>query len=117
MNIIESNMIIANFMGAKSHKEALLSMHGYEIWLPIHGIVNHTTIELGKGKTIHYHDKWDWLMPVVDKINKLPNLKKQGDTTLDSFKRDIRTYVGLVDIQNAYNHIIQLLNWYNPLKK
>jgi hypothetical protein len=52
--IIESNRLIAEFMG----------FDRYSVILPIEGFLN-------KGP---YHSSWDWLMPVIDRIEKIDEL-------------------------------------------
>ncbi len=67
MNTQENNQLIAEFMGARvikglfSSKEALETsdMNCY-ISLP-----KHITVE-----ALKFHTSWDWLMPVVDKIER-----------------------------------------------
>lgn len=67
--IIEGNKLIALFMGGITSDMNRRIVGGYQnIWIPIHGICDWTTIELGRGKTVEYHSSWDWLMPVVEKI-------------------------------------------------
>jgi hypothetical protein len=59
MNTTENNKLIAEFMGYKTYK-----MNGY---LNVeYADNNHRTIQ-----DTHYHTSWDWLMPVVEKIQKL----------------------------------------------
>lgn len=52
MNIIENNKLIAAFMGGKLKGQSLINLSPQDIWLPIHGICRHDTIEIGKGKRL-----------------------------------------------------------------
>lgn len=70
-DIIENNVLIAEFMGAKYKKNVSFSLKEGYLWLPYHGIVNYTTVELGCGKILKYHFSWEWLMPVVEKIESI----------------------------------------------
>jgi len=65
------NKLIAEFMGGKYDKDTQFPIPPDDIWIPSHGIVKANTIELGKGPIMHYHNSWDWLMPVVDKIEEI----------------------------------------------
>lgn len=61
MNITESNKLIAEFMGMKKHHNdnsmmVKITSQGNEVVLI---------------DTLQYHSSWDWLMPVVEKIQKL----------------------------------------------
>lgn len=56
---MESNRIIAEFMGIESYKSTKYTMFVYEE-------NNHRT-----DVDLHYHTSWDWLMPVVEKIEAL----------------------------------------------
>tara|TARA_R110000851_G_scaffold44178_4_gene108786 strand:+ start:8066 stop:8449 length:384 start_codon:yes stop_codon:yes gene_type:complete len=53
---MESNKLIAEFMGIESYKSKKYTMFVYEE-------NNHRT-----DVDLHYHTSWDWLMPVVEKI-------------------------------------------------
>lgn len=69
---INNNKLIALFMGGKTSDMNNKLVQGYQnIWLPIHGICNWTTIEVGHGKILQYHKSWDWLMPVIIKIGTI----------------------------------------------
>ena len=83
MTIVESNKMIAKFMGAKFATHALKGT----CWLPTYGVCNVDTIELGKGKILEYHKSWDWLIPVVEKI------EKQGCIIQISFSGDRKSVV------------------------
>jgi hypothetical protein len=71
-NILTYNKMIAEFMGAKYTKHTGFSLLPHELWLPNYGICRHDTVELGAGRILHYHNSWDWLMPVVEKIETMP---------------------------------------------
>jgi len=60
MNIIESNKLIAEFMGGENtyHKGHYICHNGIAT-LP---------------EDMRFHFSWEWLMPVVDKINGLNNV-------------------------------------------
>ena len=118
LNVIEGNKLIAEFMGGKYDKDTTFKIQSDEIWLPIHGIVNCATIESGKGRIIQYHTSWDWLMPVVEKIENFNDgctlciiederchINTQTNFEVDS--------VGYTKIEAVYNAIIEFIKWYN----
>mgnify|MGYP001106965138 CR=1 FL=1 len=64
VNVIKTNRMIAFFMGARN-----LQGMPHEVWLPVHGVNRIDTVDLGKGPILEYHKSWDWLLPVVVKLN------------------------------------------------
>lgn len=118
--IVKNNRIIADFMGGlTSDKSSIVS--GYQnIWLPIHGICNWTNVENGNGKTLHYHDSWDWLIPVVDKIqrtNKADIEIKMKGLVLISYNKETKKYYNSTLIENLYEVCVDFINWYNENKQ
>lgn len=81
MSIIEKNFKLARFMGGLISGEGRLSLRTNEMWIPNHSVVYTYTTDLGNGPTIHYHDRWDWLMEVVEKIEStvLENVDIDGE--------------------------------------
>ena len=115
-NIIENNKLIAEFMGFTVNfgfnKDGVL-FHGEHI-------------NLGKLK---YHDRWDWLMEVVEKIESLPTMKDNGNfffeihqdsvTVFNSTRMDIIIEVIGQEsrINNTYQAVIEFIQWYNKQNK
>lgn len=62
--ILKQNILLAGFMGAGY-------LEGGLYFIPTQGVTNPKTIELGKGHVTEYHKSWDWIMPVVEKIESL----------------------------------------------
>jgi len=118
MDIIANNRIIADFMGGKpSHPIA----QNDDYWLPIHGIVNCKTIELGKGKIMKYHKSWDWLMPVVEKINVMDDFNYTVEimyhyTAITGNRMGCGVIVdcdGDTMFDGLYRAIVKFIKWYN----
>lgn len=97
-----NNELIAIFMGGKPKSQCLPAiaarMSNDKYWLPFHGIV--------KVDNMDYHKSWDWLMPVVEKI----------ETTIYSFSEDLNELTRKRNINSAeafffinYNH--QIKKW------
>lgn len=63
--IIEGNKLIASFMGGhlSNHPE----LNGVQVWSGYELIEG----RLNLPSTLKYHSSWDWLMQVVEKIEKL----------------------------------------------
>lgn len=114
---ISNNILIAFFMNGKvkSQLDGKLreSVGDNEIWLPIHGICNMTSIDTGRGKILEYHKNWNWVMLVVERINKLENPKCNSDTTLSTLRTELRYYVGSANISESLYQIINIIKWYN----
>ena len=108
MNTTENNRLIAQFMG---------------IGTQLH-LVEHP--KTGKYVNAKYHSSWDWLMPVVEKIERL------GFETVISDKNGCFIYYqgsnsqsGLrhkkgnedkTKIELVYEASIQFIQWYNQQK-
>lgn len=121
-DIIENNKLIASFMGAKDHEYSSLNLSKELTFVPFHGVVRNDTIETGKGTIMKYHKSWDWLMPVVEKIESLDfvvqiHLGSCFIKTQDQFIAFKGKYVaksqGKIKIDNVYNAVIEFINWYN----
>jgi len=114
--ILEGNKLIAEFMGGKYYKDVTFKIQSDEIWLPIHGIVKCATIESGKGRIIQYHTSWDWLMPVVEKIEKLGvKLEIVGHICRITYNSSYSYVISenIPKIEAVYNAIIEFIKWYN----
>ena len=85
MNTQENNELIAEFMGVD----------------PID--IDYAIDEYGKLK---YHLSWDWLMPVVEKIEQVHEGVPQELIKLSLFST----------IDEVYNAIIEFIKWYNKNK-
>lgn len=101
-SVLEKNKLIAFFMGADKADE-----DESFVWLPkFNGKRGKVSCHVNDLK---YNASWNWLMPVVEKINKLV-LTKQEQFDYLLF---IRRYVADADIEKAYPHIIRLIEYYN----
>ena len=61
-----------------------------------------------------WHESWDWLMPVVEKINGIAH---EGELY------DVGEYEQLTDhliganIEHSYGHVVQFIKWHNTKGK
>src|SRR5689334_9765065 len=121
MTQTEGNKLIAEFMGA--------SIDRYPEHLP------DGTYFVGPWESnmplFLYHSSWDWLMPVVDKIEGLfPNEKKLNVVNICTDRTEIITcwlqekFNEIVVEDNGseqkidftYRAVVQFIQWYNTLK-
>ena len=95
MDTIENNKLIAEFMGCVEN--------------PNNGVWNTECPFEGKGhdlETMKYHTSWDWLIPVIKKIN----LQLHPDT-----RGAWRMITNCVEykIEDVHNQVVQFINQYN----
>jgi hypothetical protein len=74
MNILEGNKLIAEFMGAKFEPEwrflANLDNPIEPTWVFEVAPTQHSC-KNWSNESLQYHESWDWLMPVVEKIENM----------------------------------------------
>lgn len=111
--VLEGNKLIAEFMERKivdspwSHKP--LEQQGQWVYV------------LGQDffkERIKYHYSWDWLMPVVEKIESIQN---SDNYEVDIFGKcceigvmDEHSAVGKTKIEATWLAIVEFIKWYNP---
>jgi hypothetical protein len=71
----------------------------------------HTGMSIYKAKEFKYHTSWNWLMPVVDKINIL--YKSKQLYIFDDVVKNMRENVADVNREGAYNMVIEFIKLYN----
>ena len=100
--ILENNKLIAEFMNLKLYNE---SENGWRTLI-----------------SLHYHESWEWLMPVWIKIN---GLYKCIQIKEDYVKMDVRhknslsrtsKYNKYGEIGALYRTVIEFIKWYNQNK-
>ena len=105
---MQNNKLIAEFMGVEEQdmsfripKEILKGIHENDC--PNSNDVDCWDIPL---KDLQYHTSWDWLMPVIEKIDHLQRERVQGI-------EDALSTRCLGDVYNAVVEFIVLHNDYN----
>lgn len=88
------NELIADFMGLKISKGVLGDSR---IYYEVSDSVISTISDF------KYHSSWDWLMPVVQKINQL---KPKNDFFYGQF-------VLKANIEKVYKSVVEFIKWYN----
>lgn len=80
---------------------------------------NPTNIKIKVDHDLKFHTSWDWLMPVVEKIeslgyivsltNKACHILMNGKTLFDKPMQ----FISSTKIEATYNAVIEFINWYN----
>lgn len=119
---IENNRLIADFMQLELSKEVLGTTKSY---YKIKGYQRHDSL-IASDDEFEYHLSWDWLMPVVEKIELQGciveiwlSLGKSCRITKGSFKKPIITIANTESnslIEAVYNAVVDYINWYNQNK-
>lgn len=132
MDTLESNKLLAEFMGLKHH-------HGYDTWnIPLDmncdsARIWRLEIQGGyqfKSKLLKFDKSWDWLMPVIDKIGDelgfnvtISRSFATITVTADSkgFFETTCSHSGrlrpLTKIEATYKVVIAFIKWYNDDNK
>lgn len=82
----------------------------------------------GTGKAIYalperylrYHEKWDWLMPVVEKISKLYEwVEPETSEELEQATEQSSVCMITIDtpIEMVYERVVDFIKWYNSQQK
>lgn len=131
------NELIAEFMGYqyfpyKDEEKGWL--HGWikpEVNRKMGGIaykVQHDLLLCRRKDDLKYHVNWDWLMPVVEKIEStqrstllyggIANLKPYFFRIAGSFSGDFETEAsGKTRIEAVYKAVLKFILWYNSQKQ
>ena len=95
--ILEGNTLIAEFMGLQ-----IISAKEIKGKVDDELILNDVSIP---ETMLYYYSSWDWLMPVVEKIN---------DTGVaGGMLYDLREALTRVDIDLAWKEVIKFIKWHN----
>lgn len=129
MNTIEKNKLIAEFMGMTVNEKGICDpypkvpkeyfmAHDFDVWCV---------------STHLYQTSWDWLMPVVEKIEAIELKKDLGDGISVSYKyrveirstyccieadNTLTSYVGFrtfddEKLNSTYKSVLKFIKWYN----
>jgi hypothetical protein len=66
-----------------------------------------------------YHSSWDWLMPVVEKIEAMRGthlLMKPFGCEILMFGKSLINEVGNTKIEAAWLAVVEFIKWYNQSK-
>ena len=114
MKTIENNKIIAEFLSVKIHPCETIENFKF---LPIEerGLYNGYFID-----ELKYHEDWNWLMIVVEKIESLGyriEIVKHICRIYLSNKETIIISENTPKIEAVYNAVVEFIKWYNNQNK
>ena len=120
-NIVESNKLIAEFMGWKENKD-----------MEVKSISGGITYYFQKNdeacipEAMCYHSLWNWLMEVVEKIESLPDEENNGKFFFEIYQDSVSIFSNgnylneLIEvrgqgsrIKNVYQAVIKFIQLYN----
>ena len=114
MKTLENNKLIAEFLNVKIHPCETIEKFKF---LPIEerGLYNGYFIE-----DLKYHEDWNWLMEVVEKIESLGyriEIVKHICRIYLSNKETIIISENIPKIEAVYNACVEFIKWYNNQNK
>jgi len=101
--INEDNIMIAEFMGYRYQESSFFSV--WEFYK------SHED-RFVDGE---YHESWDWLMPVVEKIEEL----QRSSSSQEDYKYYliVLSYPIYSEIDTIHKAVVEFIKWYNEAKK
>lgn len=108
MTTQEKNVLIAEFMGCE-YVEKLL-YNGYE-GVTINGLPDEL-IPTYVPSQLSYHKSWDWLMPVIQKINL-----RDYNAKLHSIQVLINSELPYAKIEHIFEFVMQFIELFNHNKR
>lgn len=104
--ILDGNKLIAEFMGAVTHKTAPGIISPYitndEVWYGNNTIPNEQRESSFKISELKYHSSWDWLMPVIGKLTSECEEPEELD--------NLRLHIITNDILYAWKFVVNYLS-------
>jgi len=103
----ENNKIIAEFLGANFQHN--------EFFFP--------TMVFKEGKNffnleeLKFHNNWNWLMELVEKIFSTVDEKREDDVDWDYLTKAIRDSFYFPTKDNVYNCCLDFIKWHNEQKQ
>lgn len=123
MEITDGNKLIAEFMGYVLHSSFDGDMtywnHGDKYFKP------KAVIRLDKGEVLEFDTSWDWLMPVVEKIERIEGVIvdiHREATKIKFYISDIKEWSTTKwdqedKIKHVYQAILEFITWYDSTKQ
>jgi len=107
MNINENNKLIAEFLNAPCCQTNSPQYDFSDISIE-DNVIYDGWVYL---KHMKFHQSWDWLMPVVEKIMNMIKPEKETDGWYAYYA--IENNLCLVDIELTYRQVNEFIKWYN----
>jgi len=110
MNYKDENKLIAEFMGATLHKNG-----GYQ---------HYSMPKYVKPELMEYHDSWDWIMPVIEKIEDIGfevvigRISCNVNEILGRDKPIVSMVCGNISkkLYLIFTTVVKFIKWYNTQK-
>lgn len=137
MNTTENNKLIAEFRGGKYVDECLMEFEDfYAVKEIVEGDFIYTNC-FDSDNELQFHSSWDWLMPVVEKIESLEGLDVLGFCSFakEPYSVDIKAFSTCINVygtashkpsisfkrvgtklENTYLAVVEFIKWYNENK-
>jgi hypothetical protein len=108
--IVDNNRKIAFFMGAKIGNPVGKT----EVLINVPDFFSKRTTSTHATKDLRYNQRWDWLMPVVEKISitsELPTIREAARKYWNAAESDIRIFRESMEV--TYIECVKFIDWYN----
>jgi hypothetical protein len=102
------NELIAEFMDLV-RKEANATYNKAQYYLPEND-KRYRGRFVGYYDSLQYHESWDWLMPVVEKIRKYVI---ENEPFGNEYYQAINNALIEVDIHDCYVEVVEFIKWHN----
>ena len=130
MKTTENNKLIGEFMYPEMLEKERIEKEGIEIG---DHMMQKMDVYMEDHSHSRYHSSWDWLMPVVDKIDfnlDMPNgdyfqisinkhktsIFRKSKLSVPYLQEEIYSD-GNDKLTNTYKAVIEFINWYNKIEK
>lgn len=104
--VIEGNRLIARFMGAGTADVETIVFYKHPA-----SYISTTGHFIASSEDLFYHVRWDWLMPVVEKI--VPMRKEFGNCDGRYCIDQMQTYAGRADLKGTWQEVVDFINYFN----
>ena len=109
------NKLIAEFMGAR-HTTFRGGIKGMTFWSEIDGEPRTGRFPDGStnifaDKDARYHESWDWLMPVIEKVMNLSSDITPHEDASEDYRATIWNAVCNFEVEEAHIEVAELIEW------
>lgn len=111
-NITKGNRLIAKFLGFPSDNQTTWWHH------PVKDFKLENVIGSSLAQDIcHFHNSWEWLMPIIKKCYSIEAPTKEGWRKSDRIQYRINENDFYIDnIGGVYEKVVEFITWYNNQK-
>ena len=117
MDILEGNKLIAEFMGGHYQVHPMNHLGNENEYVFHKSPCEYFSATQFAEDRMHYHHYWDWLMPVVEKIESLGYKWEIGMSSTTPYHYckiwSIGTVEGISPLDATYGACVEFIKWYN----